>query len=46
METVIVYRCRPQDKRELVNFVQKHEIFENPITAAIGDGSNDISMLL
>lgn len=30
----------------MVNFVRTHEIFENPITAAIGDGSNDISMLL
>lgn len=46
MDTIIVYRCVPRNKRDLVNFVQQHPIFEHPITAAIGDGSNDISMLL
>jgi P-type E1-E2 ATPase len=46
METVIVYRCTPKNKRDLVRLVQEHPIFDNPITAAIGDGSNDTSMLL
>ena len=46
MEAVIVYRCIPRNKRDLVNFIQQHPIFEQPIVAAVGDGSNDISMLL
>lgn len=45
METVIVYRCQPTQKKELVNFIKTHPIFEKPITAAVGDGANDISML-
>jgi magnesium-transporting ATPase (P-type) len=45
METVIVYRCQPQQKKALVSFIKSHPIFENPITAAVGDGANDISML-
>lgn len=28
-----------------MTFIKTHPIFENPITAAIGDGANDISML-
>lgn len=45
METVIVYRCQPQQKKALVRFIKTHPIFEKPITAAVGDGANDISML-
>jgi len=45
METVIVYRCQPQQKKALVAFIKTHPIFEKPITAAVGDGANDISML-
>lgn len=46
MDTVIIFRCKPINKRDIVRFVQQHPMFESPVTAAIGDGSNDISMLL
>tara|TARA_B110001450_G_C17425705_1_gene401754 strand:+ start:279 stop:443 length:165 start_codon:yes stop_codon:yes gene_type:complete len=28
MDSIIVYRCVPRNKRDLVNFVQQHPIFD------------------
>lgn len=45
MTSVIVYRCTPKQKLELIEFVHNQPSLERPITAAVGDGSNDVGML-
>ena len=42
---VIVYRCAPSQKAETVKFVKKHKQFKSPVTVAVGDGANDVSMI-
>ena len=45
INVVVVYRCAPSQKAETVKLVQKHKLLGNPITVAIGDGSNDVNMI-
>ena len=45
MASVVVYRCTPKQKAQLVEFIQTQKNLERPITAAVGDGSNDVGML-
>jgi len=41
--SVVVFRCSPDEKAQMIQFVQKH----NPkaFCCAIGDGANDINMI-
>ena len=45
MQSIIVYRSSPSQKAETVNFIKDHKAFGNPITAAVGDGGNDVNMI-
>ena len=42
MESIIVYRCSPNTKAQIVDFAAKN--FEG-LCLAIGDGGNDINMI-
>ena len=45
MRSIIVYRSSPSQKAEIVKFIRNHKSFGKPITAAIGDGANDVNMI-
>ena len=40
---VVVYRSSPDDKAQIVKFVNKHD--PNAFSLAIGDGANDVNMI-
>lgn len=40
---IICYRCTPVQKKNIVNYVREHS---NDLTLAIGDGANDVNMIL
>jgi P-type E1-E2 ATPase len=42
-ETVICFRTTPEEKAQLIHLVKTHK---KVITMAIGDGSNDVNMLM
>merc|ERR1712166_293666 len=42
-ESAIVYRSSPGQKADVVNFMKAHT--EGRVTAAIGDGANDVNMI-
>lgn len=42
-QCVIVYRCSPSEKAQIVNFVVQQD--PEAFTCAIGDGANDINMI-
>ena len=40
---VVVYRSSPDDKAQIVKFVNQHD--PNAFSLAIGDGANDVNMI-
>ena len=46
MKSIIVYRSSPAQKAEIVRFIRNNPSFGKPITASIGDGANDVNMIL
>jgi len=42
-ETAIVYRSSPLQKAEVVQFMKAHT--DKKVTAAVGDGANDVNMI-
>jgi P-type E1-E2 ATPase len=40
---VIIFRAKPKDKADVVNFIRKRN--RRKITLAIGDGANDVNMI-
>jgi phospholipid-translocating ATPase len=40
---VIIYRAKPLDKANVVNFIRQRN--RGKITLAIGDGANDVNMI-
>lgn len=42
-ESVVVYRCSPGLKADIVKFIRKH--VGKKVTVAIGDGANDVNMI-
>ena len=42
-EAVLCYRMQPVQKAQVVKLIKKSK--EKPITCAIGDGANDVSMI-
>lgn len=42
-ETCIVYRSSPAQKAEVVSFMKDHT--NKKVTAAVGDGANDVNMI-
>ena len=45
MHSIIVYRSSPSQKAEIVKLIRYNKLFGSPITAAIGDGANDVNMI-
>ena len=45
MKSIIVYRSSPAQKAEVVKFIKTNKNFKLPITAAVGDGANDVNMI-
>lgn len=45
MKSIVVYRSSPAQKAEIVKFIKTNKSFNFPITAAVGDGANDVNMI-
>lgn len=44
VDVVLACRVSPQQKADIVNFIRKR--FPKKVTLAIGDGANDVNMIL